>query len=93
MTSCTMYIMKRYSVAEVRQRLSDALDEADAGRVVVVERRGVRYRLVREPVPQPRTPPSGSVEILDPAVETGQWTWAPRADGLEFRPTSRRKRP
>jgi hypothetical protein len=85
--------MKRYSVAEVRQRLSAALDEADAGRVVVVERRGVRYRLVREPGPRPRKPRAGSIEILDQAVETGQWTWIPGAEGLEFRATSRRKRP
>ena len=37
--------MKRYTVAQVRERLSEALDSAEAGKPVVIERRGVRFRL------------------------------------------------
>ena len=36
---------KRYTVARVRERLSDALDEAESGVDIVIERRGTRFRL------------------------------------------------
>ena len=36
-----MYVMsKRYTVAAVRERLADALDEAEKGIPVIIERRG-----------------------------------------------------
>lgn len=84
--------MKRYTVAEVRQRLSEALDEADAGRVVIVERHGVRYRLVRAGERSSTASRLKLIEILDPAIASGQWTWEETADGLTFRPTRRRTR-
>ena len=40
-----MYIMKMYTVATLRKRLADALDESERGVPVLIERRGVRYRL------------------------------------------------
>lgn len=82
-----MYSMKRYTVAEVRQRLSEALDEAEAGRDVIIERRGVRYRLVRAPERAASPSRSKLIDILDPAVAAGQWTWEDTAEGIAFRPT------
>ena len=76
--------MKRYTVAQVRERLAEALDEADAGVPVVIERRGVRYRITAD-VGRPRAARrQARIDILDPAVAEGQWTWEWRAEGLAF---------
>ena len=69
---------KRYTVSQVRERLSDALDEADRGTPVTIERRGVRYQLRRVPEPEQQRPPrkrASYFKILDPAVAAGQWSW------------------
>jgi len=66
----------RYTVSTVRERLSDALDQADRGEAVIIERRRVRYRLTREiekPVQSRR--PKSRIKILDPALLTGEWHW------------------
>jgi hypothetical protein len=83
--------MKHYSAAAARRQLADALDAAEAGVPVVIERRGVRFLLSREAAP--RVPASGPalVEILDPAVECGHWTWAATTRGLRFTPRTRPK--
>jgi hypothetical protein len=78
--------MKKYSVAIVRQRLSEALDEAEQGKPVFIERRGVTYELtVRKPAAQKkkRTP---HIEVLDSSlVKSGTWTWEWSAGELQFR--------
>lgn len=83
---------KQYTVTQVRERLSDALDAADRGESIVVVRRGTRYVLALAPdVPRRTTPRRAPrIEILDGAVEAGQWTWDLTPRGLKFRP--RRKR-
>ena len=93
-----MYKMsKRYSVSQVRERLSDALDEADRGTPVTIERRGVRYQLARVAAePEKRSARRRPrITILDPAVAAGawRWEWTP-GDPLTFidTRTSRRKR-
>lgn len=81
--------VKRYTVAQVRQRLAQAFDSAERGEPVVIERRGVRFRL--EAV-RPRRRASSRralIEFLDPAVEAGRWTWTWQSGGLRF---SRRRR-
>jgi prevent-host-death family protein len=40
--------MKHLKVAEARARFGEILDEAEKGAPVVIERRGVRFRLVAE---------------------------------------------
>jgi hypothetical protein len=81
--------MKRYPAAAARRRLSEALDAAEAGEPVVIERRGVRFRLARdEEAPAPASGPA-LVEILDQGVERGAWTWAMTARGLKFVPGRR----
>jgi hypothetical protein len=81
--------MKRYTVAQVRERLAEALDQADAGVPVLIERRGVRYRITAEAKQAPVPRRKARIDILDPAVADGQWTWAWTADGLAF--TDRRE--
>jgi hypothetical protein len=82
--------MKKYSVALLRERLSEALDEAETGIPVVVERRGVRYTLTAETRKRPRTARRPRIEILDPAVADGQWTWEWTPAGLELKGRRRR---
>lgn len=77
--------MKRYTVSVVRERLAEALDEADSGVPVIIERKGVRYRLAVEKPPSSRRPRRSHVEILDPAVASGQWSWDWTPKGLAFR--------
>jgi hypothetical protein len=85
-----MYPMKRYSVAVVRERLAEALNEVDRGVPVIIERRGVRYRLSRE-TRQARSPARKSViEHADPDVLAGQWSWDWTPGGLQVARKPRR---
>jgi antitoxin (DNA-binding transcriptional repressor) of toxin-antitoxin stability system len=79
------YAMKRYSVAQVRERLAAALDEAESGVPVVIERRGVRYILAVERPPARPTRRKSIIETVDPAVATGQWTWDWTPRGVRFK--------
>jgi len=82
---------KRYTVAQVRARLSDALDEAERGVPVIIERHGVRYALTkisRTPTPARKRRPR--IEVLDEAVSNGQWGWDWTPGGLKFRTTRSR---
>jgi hypothetical protein len=83
--------MKRYTVAAVRERLAEALDEAERGVPVIIERKGVRYRLtVEKRASRRKTGRMTGIEILDPAVAKGLWTWDWTPKGFVFR--SRRRR-
>jgi len=81
--------MKRYTVSMVRECLSDALDRAERGEPVLIDRRGVTYRLSVERKPAPRRQAAPRIELLDKAVEEGDWTWDWR--GRELRLRARRK--
>ena len=84
-----MYIMKGYRVAEARARFGEMLDEAEKGVPVVIERRGVRFRIVAEPLAAPRTS-KAIFDFVDPTVADGQWTWKTGKRGLTFAPRKRR---
>jgi antitoxin (DNA-binding transcriptional repressor) of toxin-antitoxin stability system len=77
--------MKKYSVSRLRERLAEALDEVDRGGTVVIERRGIVYRLSRvieKGRPKQR---KALIDILDPSVAEGDWTWDLTSTGLRFR--------
>jgi hypothetical protein len=78
--------MKRYSVAMVRERLSEALDQAEQGKPVLIERRGVTYALtVRKSITR-RKKTAPQIDVLDPAlVQSGHWTWEWKDGALKFR--------
>jgi len=76
--------VKRYTVSQVRERLADALDEAERGTPVVIERKGVRYVLQREAQKPVRPRRASRIEIVDSAVADGQWEWTWGRGGLKF---------
>jgi antitoxin (DNA-binding transcriptional repressor) of toxin-antitoxin stability system len=82
-----MYSMnKRYTVAHVRERLSDALDEAERGVPVFIERHGTRFQLsLAQEKPRRTKARKPKIEVLDPAVAEGLWTWEWSPRGLKFR--------
>jgi antitoxin (DNA-binding transcriptional repressor) of toxin-antitoxin stability system len=84
--------VKRYTSSELRSRLAEMLDAAELGEPVVIERRGRRFVLRAEPV-RPRTRRSRRplIDILDPAVADGQWTWSWSSNGLTFSGRSRQR--
>lgn len=82
--------MKKYSVGILRERLAQALDEADRGLPVIIERRGVRYVLKAEPRGTSRRAQPSVIETVDPAIEDGQWNWTWTPPGLQLRTRRRR---
>ena len=88
---CLVYnvlTMSHMKVAEARARFGEILDEAERGQPVVIERRGVHFRIIAEA--RATLPPATSpFEFVDPAVAGGQWTWRPKKGGLAF---ARRRR-
>ena len=67
--------MKKYSVSMVRERLSEALDAADRGQPVLIERRGVTYELTVRQAPHRRKKAARQIDILDRSIADGNWTW------------------
>jgi antitoxin (DNA-binding transcriptional repressor) of toxin-antitoxin stability system len=82
--------MKRYTVAQVRERLASALDEVERGVPVVIERRGVQYVISVQSRKARRGRRPSIIETVDPAIAAGQWTWLSTAKGLRFKPAKRR---
>jgi antitoxin (DNA-binding transcriptional repressor) of toxin-antitoxin stability system len=82
--------MKRYTSSQVRERLADVLDAAERGEEVIIERRGVRYLIRAERANPARRSRKPLVDVVDPAVAMGEWTWTWKADGLAFSAKRRR---
>ena len=79
-------------VAEARARFGEVLDAAEKGLPVVIERRGVRFRVVAEAPRAAAKPEAAVFDFVDPAVSSGQWTWrASAAQGLLFAPRRKRR--
>lgn len=76
--------MKHLKVAEARARFGEVLDEAEKGAEVVIERRGVRFRVVADQPEATRTAGQVLFDTLDPDVLSGQWTWKAAPAGLTF---------
>ena len=69
----------------VRERLAEALDGADRGEPVFIERRGVTYELTVRKPPKRTKRAAPQIEILDPAVDDGDWTWEWKKGDLQLR--------
>jgi hypothetical protein len=84
--------MKKYSVSVMRERFAQALDEAQRGEPVFIERKGVRYRLSVD-APKKAAPRTKTIfAAVDSAVESGQWSWDWTPGTLVFRGRSRARR-
>jgi prevent-host-death family protein len=85
--------MKRFTAATAKRRFSLLLDAAERGESVIIERRGVRFRVQ----PERQTTSKNArrkpvIEIVDPAIAKGVWQWQWRADGLRFSKNVREQR-
>jgi hypothetical protein len=69
----------------VRERLSEALDAADRGQPVFIERRGVTYELTVRKAPARRKKAARQIEVLDRAIIDGNWTWEWQKGDLRLR--------
>src|SRR5436190_20195494 len=77
--------MKKYSVSMVRERFAEALDNADRGEPVFIERRGVTYELTVHKAPSRKKKSSPQIDILDKALVEGNWTWEWKKGDLQLR--------
>jgi hypothetical protein len=73
--SCTSVHMKTYSVANVRKQLAKALDLAESGESVAIERRGVLFELKRRDAHAASGRGRKLVDILDDVIADGDWHW------------------
>ena len=78
-----VHTMKFLKVAEARARFGELLDQAEAGSPVLIERRGVKFRVVVEE--EPKRAAAASFDYVDDAVIGGQWTWEPGRTGVTFK--------
>lgn len=83
-----MYIvpMKRFTASDARRELFRILDSVEKGEVIVLERKGVRFRLILDrDESRPEEGTRKRLMIRDPAVLSGEWTWTADDDGqLQF---------
>jgi antitoxin (DNA-binding transcriptional repressor) of toxin-antitoxin stability system len=85
--------MKRFTTATAKQRFSFLLDAAERGESVIIERRGVRFRVQPErQTTSKKTRRKPIIEIIDPAVAKGVWQWEWKPDGLRFSKSVREQR-
>lgn len=84
--------MEHLKVAEARARFGEILDQAEKGRTVFIERRGIRFRLVAEPGDTAARAQAPLFDSVDADVMAGQWTWATQAKGVAFTPRRSKRR-
>jgi len=77
--------MSKYSVSMVRERLAEALDGADRGEPVFIERRGVTYELTVRKSSSRRKKAPRQIDILDKTIVEGNWTWEWEKGDLKLR--------
>lgn len=82
--------MKRYTVSQARERLAEVLDEAEQGGSPVIERRDVQYVITARRAAKTARARKAVIEVLDPAIETGEWHWTWSPKGLQFEGRKRR---
>ena len=76
--------MKPYTVSELREHLAGALDRAEHGELVVIARRGRRFRIVADVPRSRRARAKAFFQVTDPQLlETG-WTWKWIAPGRQM---------
>jgi antitoxin (DNA-binding transcriptional repressor) of toxin-antitoxin stability system len=77
--------MARFTASQARQNFARVLDQAAGGQPVTIERGRLRFRLVLEERRGALRTARPVIEILDPAVANGDWTWRTGRAGLSFK--------
>jgi antitoxin (DNA-binding transcriptional repressor) of toxin-antitoxin stability system len=77
--------MSRFTATQARQNFSRILDQAAGGHPVTIERGKLRFRVVVEDKRRAPRTARRLIEILDPAVADGNWTWQANKKGLAFK--------
>ncbi len=78
--------MNRYTASEARREFFRLLDSVERGEEVVLERKGIRFRLVLDQRNTGSQGPARILEVDDQDILSGEWTWTAGADGqLQFR--------
>lgn len=92
--SCTDVHMKRYTVAQVRQQLANALDIAERGEPVSIERRGVTFELRRRVETRSSARSPKLFDVLDPSILEDDWHWSSPGEAmtLVMRPRRAKKK-
>ena len=68
------------------------LDSVENGEEVILERKGIRFRLLLDRESRGKGKPVKRLEVTDREVLSGQWSWAAGTDGqLHFQPREREK--
>ncbi len=79
--------MSRHTATEARRNLFHLLDSVEQGDTVILERKGVQFRLSlvkQQPLEAPQESP---IRVLDEAILDGEWGWQADTDGeLSFTP-------
>ena len=84
-----MYVvrMTRTTATEARRRFFELLDAAERGEAVVLERRGVRFRISLDRAASAAVPRPSPLVVADPALLEGTWSWKTNSEGeLTFLP-------
>ena len=87
LSAATLYNvrMSRFTASQARQNFARVLDQAAGGQSVTIERGKLRFRLVLDERRRALRTARPVIEIIDPAVANGDWTWRPGKAGLSFK--------
>jgi antitoxin (DNA-binding transcriptional repressor) of toxin-antitoxin stability system len=77
--------MSRFTATQARQSFARVLDQAAGGQSVTIERGTQRFRVILEGKRKPGAAPQSVIEVLDPAVSDGNWTWKLSRSGMSFK--------
>ncbi len=89
MTTMEMYNvrMSRHTASEARRKLFHLLDSVEQGDTVILERKGVQFRLSLVQEPRLTEPQPSPIRVLDRSILDGDWSWEADANGeLSFAP-------
>lgn len=68
--------MARFTATEARRQFFQLLDRVERGESVVLERKGLRFRLILEPEVSEEAHQAAPF-VVDEALLEGEWTWSP----------------
>jgi antitoxin (DNA-binding transcriptional repressor) of toxin-antitoxin stability system len=77
--------MSRFTASQARQNFAHVLNQAANGQSVTIDRGKLRFRLILDEARRAPRTVRPVIEILDPAVADGDWTWRHGRAGVSFK--------